>query len=199
MGSGKIANATRIVSSIRRKKMSKELANTRITRANGPKKKSQKKIMIIFGAIIILVGVFTWIIISTFFEKEVYNQVVTPDNVDKMIESIDQKEVAAPGSFEVLMNTTWSFKSSEESSFDAQIANSTYNKDTMYFTIKIDGSEKDIYTSPYVPVGSALENIKLDKKLNKGNYDCVLTYHIVDKEFSEKSTVSVSMKIIIQN
>jgi len=158
-----------------------------------------KKIMIIFGAIIILVGVFTWIIISTFFEKEVYNQVVTPDNVDKMIESIDQKEVAAPGSFEVLMNTTWSFKSSEESSFDAQIANSTYNKDTMYFTIKIDGSEKDIYTSPYVPVGSALENIKLDKKLNKGNYDCVLTYHIVDKEFSEKSTVSVSMKIIIQN
>lgn len=179
--------------------MSKKLANKKIIYATGSRRGSSKNLLFILGAVIIVAGIFTWLIISSLFEKEVFNQVVTPDNVDQIIESIDAKDILPTGSYEVLMNTTWNFSSSEESSYDAYIANSSYNSNTMYFTIRIEDSDEDIYTSPYVPVGSSLEDIRLDTQLKKGSYDCVLTYHLVDEGHTEISKVSVSMTIVIQN
>ena len=57
-----------------------------------------------------------------------------------------------------------------------------------------------IYESPYIPVGSSLEKIKLnDESLSKGTYPCTLTYHLVDEQHIDISTLNISISVVIEN
>jgi hypothetical protein len=48
-----------------------------------------------------------------------------------------------------------------------------------------------------IPVGSHLEDITLDKELDDGTYDCVVTYTLVDDDQNPISTVRVALTIVI--
>jgi hypothetical protein len=125
------------------------------------------------------------------------NVVVTPDNVDEVIQQLDKDEQVAPGSYEVTMNTTWNFKDGSSTSDNAYVENSVSNTNDVYFDITLADTDENIYSSPVIPVGSYLKDIALDKKLDDGTYDCVMTYTLVDEEQNPLSTVRVTMQIVV--
>lgn len=180
--------------------MSKEKANDRINSRIAPAaaaKKSHSRIIIAVAGIIIcvLVGVILYMLVGK--DSKAYNTVVTPDNVEEVIAELDEAEHTPVGSYEVVMNTDWVFPDSSSASSNAYVENSVDNQNTVYFTIALANGTTPIYESPLIPVGSHLEDIKLDTKLDAGTYDAVMTYHLVDDDNKEISSVSVSMKITI--
>lgn len=185
--------------------MSKDKANERIDRranttAPADSKKSKTAIIIIIAVIIvcILVGIIIFLLFGK--ESTPRNVVVTPENIEQIIKEIDEAEYTAPGSYEVNMNTEWIFLDGKAASKDAYVENSVRNQNTVYFIITLP-SDKDrvIYHSPYLEIGSHIEEITLDEDLDAGVYDAVLTYHLVDAEMKDLSEVSVSITITVQN
>jgi hypothetical protein len=130
-------------------------------------------------------------------ETKKRNVVVTPDNVQEVIEEQKESDYVAPGSYEVKMNTTWNFKDGKSASDDAYVENSTTNTNDVYFDITLADTEENIYSSPVLPIGSHLEDITLDKELEDGTYDCVMTYTLVDEDQNPLSSVRVSLTIVV--
>ena len=127
-----------------------------------------------------------------------YNLVVTPDNVDELIAENPSK--VAAGSYDVCMNSTWQFKNARSASDNAYVENLISNTNTVNFTLTRNDTGDTIYESPYIPVGSSLKNIKLtDENLNKGTYPCTVTYHLVDDNYEELSTLKISISVVINN
>lgn len=181
--------------------MSKEKATQRINNQTAIQKRKPSNItpiiMIGFG---ILIAVCFGIVLHFLPGKdsESYNVVVIPDNVEQIVSQLEQQEYTPIGSYEVTMNNDWVFPDGNSPSTNAYVENSVNNQNTIFFTISLSGEEDDIYKSPYMQVGSHLENIKFDKKLDAGSYDAVLTYHLVDDAQKELSHVSVSITITVQ-
>lgn len=179
--------------------MSKEKASQRINSKNhqpGGKRISPIFVVGISLVVLVIIGVVLWTLSGKVSKS---NVVVTPDNVDDVISDMDDDDRTPVGSYEVTMNSDWVFPSASSTSTNAYVENSVNNTDTVFFTIALDGSEKDIFTSPYIPVGSSLKDISLDSDLAAGVYDAVLTYHLVDSSYTETSSVSVSITITIEN
>jgi len=130
--------------------------------------------------------------------KSTYNLVVTPDNIDEL-KAANHATVAA-GSYDVSMNSEWSFNNARSASSNAFVQNLLTNSNTVKFTVERKDNGNTIYTSPYIPVGSSLSNIKLeDEGIGKGTYPCVVTYHLVDSEYRELSTVKINISVVIEN
>jgi hypothetical protein len=123
--------------------------------------------------------------------------VVTPDNVDEIVSQMDEDDYTPPGSYEVTMNMTWYFKDGASASDNAYVENSVSNTNDVYFDITLADTGENIYSSPVLPLGSSLENITLDKPLEDGTYDCVVTYTLVDEEQTPISTVRVGLTIVV--
>lgn len=180
--------------------MSKEKASQRINDNIGRPSVKRKisPLMIIFP--IVIVAIVVGIIIIAFVGKESEtNLVVTPDNVEEIIAQQQEEDRVPIGSYEVSMSTQWTFPDNQAASEDAYVSNAPTNNNTVYFDITLEGSDEVIYKSPYIPVGSSLENIALENDMDKGMYDAILTYHLVDDSYKETSKVSVGIKITIQN
>ncbi|MCR5102528.1 MAG: hypothetical protein K6B41_14370 [Butyrivibrio sp.] len=126
------------------------------------------------------------------------NKIVSADNVESMLDDI-QNQRGTAGSYNAVMNTTWEFEDGAKSSSNAYVENSTSNINTVYFTVTLDGTDELIYLSPYIEVGKALKDIKLDKDLDAGTYNALLTYHLIDDNKNELSTVSVNLIIKVAN
>lgn len=127
------------------------------------------------------------------------NVVVAPENVDEVIAQMEEEAKTPVGSYEVTMNTHWTFPNGKSASSDAFVENSTSNTNMVYFIISLDSSGEEIYRSPYLELGAQLRDITLDKELEKGDYDSIITYHLVDDDFNELSSVSMYMMISIEN
>lgn len=168
---------------------------------NGGKGGNKNVVIVAAIAIVIiavLVGVIVFLLNSQEEEEKPRNVVVTPENVEEVIEQMKEEEKVPVGAYEVSMNTEWIFLDGESISENAFVENSTANTNMMYFIITINDGE-EIYHSPYMEVGSYLESIQLDKDVPKGDYDAVITYHLVDEEFNDLSQVSMRMKIVVEN
>lgn len=127
-----------------------------------------------------------------------YNLVVTPDNVDELLAENPSK--VASGSYDVCMNSTWKFADAASASSNAYVENLLSNRNTVSFVLTRNDNGDTIYESPYIPVGSSLKNIKLsDENLGKGTYPCTVTYHLVDENYKDISTLKLSVNIVIQN
>ena len=176
--------------------MSKDKASQKINGSNTQKATRRPIILVSLAVAILVIGGIMLLLV--FGDDQTPNLVVTPDNVNELLAEREEAEVTPMGSFEVMMNTTWTFPNSKSASTDAYVANSIYNNNTVYFTITLEGSEEPLYTSPYIPVGSRMENVTLDCDLKAGTYDTVLTYHLVDGEYQESSKVAVALEIIIE-
>ncbi len=127
------------------------------------------------------------------------NVVVAPENVEEVIAQMEEKAKTPAGSYEVTMNTHWIFPDGKSASPNAFVENSTSNTNMVYFTITLDSSEEEIYCSPYLELGAQLKDIMLDKELEQGEYNAIITYHLVDDDFNELSNVSMYMTISVEN
>jgi hypothetical protein len=121
--------------------------------------------------------------------------VATIENIEEL--QAEMKEPVQDGYYHMRMNMEWSFPSGGAASADAYVANSEQNKRTVYFTVTLDETGELVFTSPHIPVGSQLTDIALDKKLPAGVYPAVVTYHLLDDEGKELTTVSVAVKLHI--
>ncbi len=123
--------------------------------------------------------------------------VVNEENVDEVLDNLT--DPTPPGMYEVVMNSRWDFPSGKEASTDAYVENSTRNSQAVYFDVKLQDTGETIFESPILPVGTHLnsKDIKLDKELPAGVYDCLLTYHLVDENENETSTVKLTLVVNI--
>ena len=73
------------------------------------------------------------------------------------------------------------------------------NLHTIYFDVYDTATDELLYSSPMLPVGTELNNIKLEKELQKGEYDAVVQYTLVGEENEEVSTVGFNITISVNN
>lgn len=179
--------------------MSQSKANEQINNQLAAKRRSSKKPMIILGIVILLFIALLLLYLFFWTDKETSNLVVTKDNVDEVIAQMDDSDRTPIGSYEVVMNTTWTFSDDTSVSENAYVENSVNNRNAVYFTITPeDDSDNVVYTSPKIPIGGKLGNIKLEKPLGKGTHDMLLKYHLLDESGEESQSVTVKLKIAIQ-
>lgn len=132
-------------------------------------------------------------------EQERRNVVVTPENVDEVIQQMNESQQIEPGYYLVSMNYDWYFKTGDAISSNATVRNSTENTNAVFFDVVMADDEEDvIYKSPVIPVGSSLKQISLDRKLDAGTYDCIVIYHLIDDEQNTLSTLRVTVTIIVE-
>lgn len=123
--------------------------------------------------------------------------IVTPENVEEVLEQQDKPLEA--GYYTCEMNVDWNFKDSSSPSYNAYVANAEENSHTVYFDVYLESTGELVYSSPYMPVGSELTDITLDADLAAGEYPSIVTYHLVDEDKAELSTVSVAVTIHVEN
>lgn len=168
------------------------------------KKDSNKTMMIIMGAVIaVMAGVIVVLAMRKPAEEErepMRNVVVTPDNLDEVIEQINERDFTMPGYYTVNMATEWHFPKGDDVSYDARVDNLAENTNNVYFDVFLASDETTpIYQSPVIPIGGFLELIALDVPLEMGTYDCVMVYHLVDDAQETISTLRVAFTIIVES
>lgn len=166
------------------------------TANNVTKKKST---YIVIGLLVIIIIALAIIIYFLFpREKEdIRDMVVTEDNVEDIQEELEK--AAADAYYETSMTTDWTFENATAASKDAFVENPSSNSRTVYFDVNLSDSDELVYSSPYIPVGKSLKGFALSKKLKKGDYPAVVTYHLVDDEKEEVADVSVGVTLHILN
>ena len=127
--------------------------------------------------------------------------VIVEENVEEVVEQIlNQTEPEGiPLQYQVTMNSTWEFENGQSASKNAYVANSTDNETAVYFDVVRNDTHETIYQSPVIPVGKDLSSITLDKDLNAGNYECTLTYYLIDDEQNILTTVNMWVMVQIDN
>ena len=148
--------------------------------------------------IVVLLGVVVFLLFRGQDEEEPQrrNVVVNEDNVDEVLESLEEGYVPA-GYYEVTMNSTWNFESGDAPSTNAYVENAQTNTNPVYFDVVREDTGETIYESPILPVGSHLDEIVLDTALEAGTYDCILTYHLLDEEEQDISTLQLTVQIVV--
>lgn len=170
------------------------------------KMKNRKSVLIIgaVGAgIIIIALIIVIVVLVTRTETPAVSDtggrgtVATPENIDEIRASID--EPVQDGYYNTRMNVDWNFQDSKTPSSNAMVENSERNTRTVYFDLFLDETNELIYSSPFIPVGSKLENFALDAEISKGDHTATVVYHLVDDDYQEITTVSVSVNLHILN
>jgi hypothetical protein len=163
-----------------------------------------KPLILCIVAIVALCGVVTYLLLSkdntgsnNQEDSTKRNVVVSEQNAKEVASEMLAQEYTPTGYYQVTMNSTWNFASGDAVSDNAYVENATANTNAVYFDVVRSDTEETIYESPVIPVGSHLENISLDKDLEAGTYDCVLTYHLVDDDQKTLSTLNMGLTIVI--
>lgn len=125
------------------------------------------------------------------------NIVINEENVERVLQQLEEEELILPGYYEVTMNSTWNFASGDTPSDNAYVKNAETNTNSVYFDVEKADTGEVVYESPILPVGSHIENITLDTNLENGTYDCILTYHLIDEENRDVSTLKMTVTIVI--
>ena len=169
---------------------------------------SEKIIRVILAVLIIALIALIFLIVKSFFDV---NHKTTPEEVPEARNVIvadseitrrnaDSAEVDSVASHDVKMNSLWNFKNGSSVSNDAYVANPSVNVNDVYFEIFLNGTDKCIFKSPVIPVGSHLENISLDQKLAAGSYECNIKYTLLGSDgASSVGTIQLSLRVIIKS
>lgn len=160
----------------------------------GQGKTGRKKkivIIIILGVLVAVIGVLGFVIYRLLNKEEplraVSEGLIVDDNYDKK---------AAEARFTTDMNMIWAFPSGSTVSSNAEIGNSSSNLYECYFEVYLDDEEQTLlYSSPVLPVGKQLDQLKLNQVLPDGTYDAVCTYHILDDEDPDRELGTVSFAV----
>jgi hypothetical protein len=103
------------------------------------------------------------------------------------------------GYYRVQMNMKWDFPDGESPSSNAYVANAETNTRTVYFDLTLKDTNELIYSSPFIPVTAKLDEITLNRDLEKGEYPAMVTYHLVDDNFEEITTVSINIVLNVES
>lgn len=167
----------------------------------GRRKPSASMIVAAVAVVLVLVLVIVLVYVLTRKEPEPEVQgkatIVTEENVQEIIQSASEPNTDA--SYTVTMTNEWTFEDGKASAQDFYVKNTENNNRTVYFDLHLADTNEEIYSSPYIPVGEAMNTITLDKELEAGDYKVIMTYHLVDDNKAELTTVSVAVEIHIQN
>jgi hypothetical protein len=126
--------------------------------------------------------------------------VVNQSNAEQVVDDMVLTPYVEPGYYEASMTNVWHFADSKSVSEDAYVANVEGNTNDVYFDVFLASDEENpIIRSPIIPRGVEMEEIKLDKELNAGTYDCIMIYHLVDDNQNTVSTLRVGMTIVVEN
>jgi len=162
-------------------------------------------IVVLIVIILALAGTVVYLLMSKKAEdapaaNEKRNVVVTPDNMDEVAKVLNSSSESTPaGYYTATMNYEWRFKKGNEASYNAYVENTVGNTNAVYIDLfRADDEENAIYKSPVIPVGSSLQDITLDTPLEKGTYDCVAVYHLVDDDQNTLSTLRVTVTVIVE-
>lgn len=99
------------------------------------------------------------------------------------------------GSYRVNMNNDWVFQGG---SSNAYVRNHPNNTRTVYFDVFLADTKELVYSSPYLPVGGSVQGFALDAALDPGVFKGIVTYHLVDDDHREVSTLSVTVALRVQ-
>ena len=121
---------------------------------------------------------------------------VDESNADDIMSELSDK--VEEGMFECMMSTTWTFEDADSASPNSYVANVERNQHAIYFDVYEAQTDELLYSSPILPVGSEIQNIKLDKQLSAGNYDAVVMYTLVNEAYEEVSTVGFRITISVK-
>jgi hypothetical protein len=126
--------------------------------------------------------------------------IVSTQNADELAEEMASAEAVQPGYYTVAMTSGWHFENSTAVSYDAYVANKPENSNNVYFDLFLnDDRENPIYESPVISLGAELDQISLNRELPKGEYSCVMVYHLVDENQETLDTLTVTQTVIIEN
>lgn len=151
----------------------------------------KKKVRAVIIIVVVLVLVVAAIWIYRLLHQEDRPTLITEDNVEQVME--DKVE---DGYYRVKMNNEWTF--SGDTTEDAYIANVEQNTHPVYFDLTLpDEEDRLIYSSPYISVGDEMQGFTLDESVDPGTYDGVVTYHLVDTNHDDITTVSVSVTLTV--
>ena len=120
---------------------------------------------------------------------------VSEDSADDIMEEMADK--VADGMFECEMTMSWTFQDGNSVASNAYVANSENNLHTLYFDVSDNSTDELLYSSPMMPVGSELREIKLEKELPAGDYSALVMYTLVDENYEEVSKVGFNITISI--
>ena len=111
------------------------------------------------------------------------------------------REEVAEGMFACKMSMTWTFQDGTSESPDAFVANSESNTHPLLFDVYMRDTGELVYSSPVLPVGTELRNIKLDQALPAGNYKATVMYKLLDdvETQNEISSAGFVIKINVLN
>lgn len=121
---------------------------------------------------------------------------VDENNADDIMSELSDK--VEEGMFECMMSTTWTFEDAASASPNSYVANVERNQHAIYFDVYEAQTNELLYSSPILPVGSEIQNIKLDKQLSAGDYDAVVMYTLVNEAYEEVSTVGFRITISVK-
>ena len=121
--------------------------------------------------------------------------VVNKKNVDTVAEGME-KEKSKPTSYEAVMNTEWKLADDGMTVTNAYVENSYENKDTVMFDVTVGDEEEPLYTSPEIPVGGKVTEIKFKKPVPEELKKATVTYHLLDKSGEETGIVKAGVTLI---
>lgn len=159
-------------------------------------KKSKKKILVI-GLVVLLLLIIVGLGIAVYLLLHKPEEPKPERAVSEgLVVDGDINEKASNARFTTDMNMIWTFPSGSAVSNNAIIGNSASNEYECYFEVYLDDEAQTLlYSSPVLPVGKRLEELKLDQVLEDGTYDAVCTYHILDDEDPDVELGTVSFAV----
>jgi len=170
--------------------------------AEGKKKLSPA--VIIAAAALVVILVLVIVIVCILNRKEERPElsgratIVTEDNVQEIMQSMSAQQ-STDTTYTATMTNEWNFADGTAAAENFYVKNAESNSRTVYFELQLEDTGEVIYSSPYIPVGEEMNTMTLDKDLDAGDYNVIMTYYLVDDDNVELTTVSVRVVIHIQN
>ena len=165
------------------------------------KKKESAKVKALIAVIVVLVVIIAGLIFFFLLRDKGKDQkvtdkptLITEENADQVLGNLEDD--SADTMFNCRMTYNWSFNGKK--SENAYVANTDYNHYPIYFEVRDDDSQKIIYKSATIPVGSEVNGITLEKKLSMGTHPATVIYHLVDEDGKEVSSTAFTITIQVE-
>lgn len=182
-----------------------------------PPKKSNKKAVIIISIVAILIIAILVAVIVWLLNREEVKPEVLPNTSGRGVvidENTPDDELNPPAdnsTYTTEQRSEWTFPSGAGPASNSYVRNNERNENPVYFNVElrenaqsVEGTET-VYESPILKVGDSITNISLNRRLDPGDYDAILTYHIIEftdaseSNYRELKTVSTGLVLHIRS
>ncbi len=160
--------------------------------------KTQKILIAGFGVIsvaIVVAGILIYMALNKKEPEPAGSYVIDESNYEDVVDEMYDRLQA--GMYEVTMNAIWHFDNGKVASSDAYVANAKSNNSPVFFEVFLKDTDELVYTSTVLPVGTKLKELKLDKPLEKGSYEAICKYNLLDEGGEVSSSVSIAVTLDI--